>query len=258
MFEWLEQELSEVRTPRFHLVEGPAEPHFREAVIGSHLPISPSYKEFVLKFGNTKLYRRAKNDSYRIGIFSGPNVEVHKNALEMFQIGFHDGAKVYLQSSSVLPESPVFERELESFEKVADSFEVWLQSSCLRARKSYGKEKWDEILRGPAAFNAQEIAIVNARNRISWRILGVDARGNHIFQVTNASALTLPALTVGVRSKDGRLNGTILLPIDHVPPGHTVEIHADCYKDFVKPEELEIISLPEPRPEDRDRYHEFD
>jgi len=70
MFEWLEQEISAVRTPRFHVVDGPVEAKLRQAVMQSGLLLPPSYREFVLNFGNAKLYRRAQSNSYRIGVFA--------------------------------------------------------------------------------------------------------------------------------------------------------------------------------------------
>ena len=52
-----------------------------------------------------------------------------------------------------------------------------------------------------------------ARRQIQWRILGIDPKGNHIFEITNSSGRRVPAMTVGVRSTDGRLNGAIRLNI---------------------------------------------
>jgi hypothetical protein len=229
MFEWLEHEISIIKTPRFHVVDGPVEAKLREAVMHSGLPLSPSYKEFVLKFGNAKLYRRAQSDGYRVGVFAGP-------------------------SST---EFPVFEFESGSEEKVADDFEEWLRESCAHARNTYGKEKWAEIVRGPEPFTVEERQLIEARHAIQWRVLGIDADGNHIFEVTNASGRALQLLTVGVCSKDHRLNGAIRLKIGHIGPGQTGIVHADCYKDLVSPHVIEVFALPDPQPEDRERYAEL-
>lgn len=64
-------------------------------------------------------------------------------------------------------------------------------------------------------------------------------------------------LTVGARSKDGRLNGAIRLKIGHVGPGQTAVLHVDCYKDFRPPQEIETFALSDPGPEDREYYSEF-
>jgi len=39
MFEWLDQELAEIRTKRFHVVDGPATDGLRQAVLASPLPV---------------------------------------------------------------------------------------------------------------------------------------------------------------------------------------------------------------------------
>lgn len=256
MFEWLENEISQVRTPQFHMVDGPANANLRKAVIESNLPLPPSFKEFVLKFGNAKLYRNAPNGSYRIGVFAGPRDAILNDETHVFHLGFHDGAKIYVKPVSYLAELPIFEFEEEE-EKVADNFEEWLIVSCASARKSYGNEKWAEIMRGPEPFTVEEQELIEARRRILWRVLGIDAARNRIFEVTNTGIRALPVLTVGIRSKDGRLNGAVLLKIGHIGPGQTAILHIDCYKDLMPPAEIEAFSLPDPQPEDRERYEEL-
>lgn len=256
MFEWLERELSAVKTPRFHLVDGPADEKLCCSVLESGLPLPPSYKEFVLKFGNARLYRVARNDSYLIGVFAGPRIRTQKDGSQVCVIGFHDSANVYVDPVADVT-FPIFEVELNSVEKVADDFEEWLSSSCASARRTYGKEKWDEILRGPEPFTPEEEVVVETRRKLHWRLLGIDNDGNHMFEVTNTAGRSLPVLTVGLRSRDRMLDGAVSLKVGHISPGETAVIHAGCYKGLILAEEIEAFSLPDPRPEDRDRYHEF-
>ena len=96
MFEWLEQEILAIKTPRFHVVDGPAAAKLREAILQSNLPLPPSYREFVVKFGNAKLYRMAGSDSYRIGVFAGPREATLADGTRIYHLGFHDGASVYV------------------------------------------------------------------------------------------------------------------------------------------------------------------
>jgi len=257
MFEWLESEISNIRTRRFHLVDGPAGLKLRTAIAESLLPLPPSYKEFVLRFGNARLYRRAESDSYQIGVFAGPREAILSNGTRVYQIGFHDGATVYLKPKAKSTGYPVFEFEAHSEERVAGDFDEWIQESCAHARESYGKEKWLEILKGPAAFTPDEEEIVESRRRVLWRVLGIDSLGYHIFEVKNAGQRTLPALTVGVRSKDRRLNGAVMLRIGHIGPGQTATLRVACYKDLLPPNDVDVYPLPDPQPEDRDHYFEF-
>jgi hypothetical protein len=257
MFEWLEQEISAIKTPRFHIVDGPIEPKLQEAIMHSGLPLPSPYKEFVLKFGNAKLYRRAKNDSYQIGVFAGPR-EAHLNdGRRICHLGFHDGASVYVKPELGSTESPIFEFESGTEEKVAEDFEEWLRESCARARSTYGKERWAEIVRGPEPFTTEEKALIEARRAMKWQVQGVDGDGNLVFAVTNTGSRTLPVLTVGVRSKDGRLNGAVRLNVKHIGPGQSAVLHVGCYKELRSPHEIELFSLPDPRPEDRERYSEL-
>ena len=92
--------------------------------------------------------------------------------------------------------------------------------------------------------------MIEARRRIQCRVLGIDAEGNHILEIINAGRRSLPALTMGLRSKDGQLNGAIRLNIKHIGPGQTAVLHADCYKNLVSPLEVEVFALPDPKPED--------
>jgi hypothetical protein len=258
MFEWLEKEISEIKTPRFHVVDGPASEEFREVVLQSHLPVPASYIEFVLKFGNAKLYHRVQSDSYKVGVFAGPREATLKNGSRICHLGFHDGASVYVKPAEASEEIPIYEFESGSEEKVSYNFEEWLAESCTEARKSYSKEEWTKIVRGPTPFSRQEEEIIEARRQIHWAVVGIDPSGDHILKVTNNSRRTLPFLTVGVRSKDRRLNGTVRLPIRHVGPGQTAVLHLDCYKDLVPADEIEVFALPDPLPEDRVRYRELE
>ena len=257
MFEWLQREISAIKTPRFHIVDGPADAKLREAVLQSELGLPTAYKEFVIKFGNAKLYHRAANDSYQVGVFAGPREATLKNGTRIYYLGFHDGAYVYVKSLTGVDEIPIYEFESGPGQKAAQNFEEWLSKSCARARKEYGKKKWAEILRGTEPFSPEEAEVVEARKQIHWRVLGINESGDHIFEIINLSNRALAVLTLGVRSKDRGLNGAIRLQIAEIGPGQTGVVHADCYKQFRPPSELEVYALPDPEPEDREGYWEF-
>jgi hypothetical protein len=258
MFDWLWREISTIKTPRFHLTDGPADAKLRDAVARSRLPLPSSYQQFVLRFGNARLYRDSSNDSYRIGVFAGPRESTLKDGTRIYQIGFRDGASLYVKSSPNSTELPIFEYEEDSEERVVDSFEEWLRTSCAKARNSFGKSKWAEILRGPKPFTGEEQEIIEARRLIRWTVLGIDREGYHLFEVTNTGRRVLAAITVGVRSKDSRLNGAVRLDVSRIGPGRTAVLRASCYKGLVPPQELEIFAVPDPNPEDREYYWEFE
>jgi hypothetical protein len=257
MFEWLEKELLAVKTPQFHSIDGPASPELREAVAGARVAVPSAYRQFVLKFGNAKLYRTSRT-GYRIGVFAGPREATLADGSLIYHIGWHDGASVYLKPRSTSDEFPIFEFEEETENRVASDFEDWLKKACAHARHAYGEKKWAAIVEGPIPFTHEEEDMLETRRLVSWKVLGVDANGKHRFEVINNGQHVMPVLTVGVRSRDGALNGAVCLDLNSVGPGQRGVLHVSCYKDLVPPQEIEIFELPEPRPEDREYYWEFD
>ena len=116
---------------------------------------------------------------------------------------------------------------------------------------------WSKIVRGPDPFSPRELKVIEARRQISWQVLGIDPEGRHIVTVANSGSLTLPVLTVGVRSLDRRLNGALRLNTSEVGPGRTAVLHVSCYQGLLPPDQLELFTLPDPEPEDRMQYVEL-
>jgi len=256
VFEWLIRELASIRTPRFHIVDGLADSRLREAVANSSLPLPSDYREFVLAFGNTRLFRNGRC-GWTIGVFAGPRIAERKGGALEYVVGHHDDMTVYYRSS-------VRHDGLRLYEAVGPSrpirpgeFEDWLAASYDEARRATPPEKWAEIVRGPSPFSREEKRIVEQRKRFKWRVLEIDPSGDHVIEVSNGGNRTLPVLSIGVRSVDGRLNGGIRLNVAHVLPGETAVLRANCYKQLRPPGELKLFSLPDPQPEERDYYPEF-
>jgi hypothetical protein len=257
MFEWLEEEICEIGTPRFHLVQGPADERLRNAITSSVVPLPSSYIAFVLRFGDARLYRRSR-DGYRIGVFAGPRRAQLDDGTDVFHVGYFDTASVYVKLCELSSTPVLFQFDDGAEQRIGTDFEDWLRESCKCARQFYGTKEWADILRRPKPFTAEEKKMIETRRRIGWRVLGVDQEGNHIFEVSNHSERTLASLTVGLRSSDRRLNGAIRLRVEEVLPGQTSVLHADCYKDLKPPTEIEAFELPDPQPEDRPYYYEFE
>lgn len=255
MFEWLEEELARIKTRKFHVVDGPASDNLRAAIEKAVLP--DSYKNFVLRFGSAKLYR--VGDYYKIGVYAPPAEGRSKKGELLLCFGHYDSARAYFKASLLrkASESPVFEWGSAGLRKVADGFKIWLKNRCLLARKSYGKKKWAEIVDAPPPFTDDERSIIDARRHYRWKVVGVSKAGNLIFEVRNESNRILPYLSIGIRSKDGHFHGGIWLPVSEIAPGEKAIIEKESYKGLVSASELEAFELPDPEPEDRERYWEF-
>src|SRR5436309_1426593 len=110
MFDWLAQEISAIKTRGFHVVDGPADPSLGAAIEKSGALVPRSYKEFVLRFGNAKLYKRL--DYYKVGVLASPHEETDAQTGETyFRIGHRDSSSAYFKTSLLRgeEETPVFQ-----------------------------------------------------------------------------------------------------------------------------------------------------
>jgi hypothetical protein len=262
-YQWLVDEMSRIKTRKFHLVDGgPATAELREAITKSDYPLPPSYKDFVLQFGNAKLYRQVV---YLVQVFAGPISSLTDMGERFIHFGRTDLSLAYFKESLLVSgsESAVFEwRHGVGIRKAADGFEEWLKAKCSAARRRFKKNEWKAIELGPPPFSSRELEIVDARKKFGWRVVGVAPNGDIQFEVHNGSDVTLPFLSLGVRGKlrppkNGPLNGGVWLPISAILPGETQVVEKDCYKEVVDPSDIEVFEKPDPEPEDRDRYWEF-
>lgn len=257
MYEWLEQEISNIKTPGFHIVDGPASDTFRATVDRAVLPVPHSYQEFVLKFGNARLYKMGI--AWLVGVYGFPK-EARSVAGEVLRcVGHYDASQAFFKESLLLEanESPVFEHTAGGLRKVTSGFEEWVSMRCRHAKERFAKQRWADIVNGPRPFTMQETAVVKARNLFHWRIVGIKKDGNLIFEVVNGSDRTLPYITVGVRNKSNTFAGRIAIPVSSVMPGKSSLVDVDCYQRQVPPSEIEVYHLPDPEPQDREDYWEF-
>ena len=263
MFEFLVAEMARIKTRKFHLVDGAASPELKEAVEKSVLPLPPSYKEFVLRFGNAKLYRQL--GYWLVEVYAAPRDAVSSDGESLFQFGRTHTSLAYFKESLLVEggESPVFEwRYRQGVRRTADGFLEWLKAKCSSARKKYKKKEWEAVTNGPPPFTQEEQAVVEARKRFRWRVVGIAPNGDLRFEIHNGSDMTLPYFSLGIRGKlrppkSGPLNGGVYLSVGSIRPRETRIAEHDSHKDLVAPEDVEVFDLPDPEPEDRERYWEF-
>lgn len=258
MFDWLVDEMARINTRKFHVVDGQLSHEQRELVEQLELAVPPSYEQFVIQFGNAKLYRQGS--VYLVQVFAVPANAQSEDGETLLHFGRTDMALAYFKKSLLVPgaESPVFEwRHEQGLQQTASGFEEWLKAECEAAKKLFKKKQWEAIEKGPPPFTEQEQAVVDARRKFRWRVVGVAGNGDLQFEVHNGSDMVLPFLSIGVRGKNGKVNGGVWLPVSSVLPGQTHMIEKDCYKDLIPPDEVDAFEQPDPEPEDRDRYWEF-
>jgi hypothetical protein len=261
MFEWLDDEIARIQTRRFHRVDGPASASARRTVRETGRLLPPSYVEFVRRYGRASLYRMPRLDLYWIRVLAPPLEAQSTSGDALIEVGGFDEQWVYFKEDLVTDhwgaESPVFEGSRGRLRKAAETFGEWLERRARTARKRYTKKEWAAILKGPPPFSLEEWAVVEARRQFRWRVVGVSEAGELRFEVTNGSDRRLPYLSVGIRSRVGGLEGGVWLPVGHIGQGETAVVEKETYKDLVAPEDVEAYALPDPEPEERDRYWEF-
>jgi hypothetical protein len=256
MFEWLEQEIASVKTPKFFCIQGPLPQEKRALVEHSDLAVPESYKQFVIRFGHAFLYRRKCR--YLVEVYDVPKDYQSNEGDPLLHIGRSLDGRAYFKTSVLVPgaESPVFEWTGTGLIRKADGFQQWIGSECKAARRWFKKPQWAEIVAGPKPFSDYEEAIVEARRLYRWCVVGVAEDGNLRFEVHNGSVMRLQCLSVGVR---GKVIGTggVRLPVSHIGPGETDIVSVDCYKRFDDPKQVEVFQKPDPEPEDRECYCEL-
>ena len=253
MYEWLKKEIQKVKTRRFHVVDGPSPAS--QLFGGAGDPPPPSYREFLSLFGGARLYHRG--GSYLLGVRREAVVAPDGN---LWCIGHFDEYRAYFRRQELASdcEAPVYEWSRGGLREVGESFDVWLESRARSARRSLGRKAWKQIMDGPSPFTLNERTIVEARKQFRWRVVGVNPSSGALrFEISNGSNRTLPYLSLGVRARDGRMEGGVRLPVASIEPGTVRVIERECYKGILAPDEVEVFSLPDPEPEDRDRYWEF-
>lgn len=253
-YDWLKKEAQEIGTKRFHVIEALAEFELQNVLGDDILPAE--YKDFVRELGRAKLYRQG--GYYKVGVIAPPEEAKLTTGEDLLRIGHFDDARAYFKSTDLTAGGvvPVFEWGAGGLRSAAGGFEDWLKKRCVAARKKYGA-RWKDIVRGPQPFSAWEIDIVEARRHFHWKVLGVTPDGDLRFEVENLSELTLPYLSIGVRSLDGKFEGGVWLPVSQIAPRTRAVLERDCYKKLVDPANVQLFALPDPEPEDRERYWEF-
>jgi hypothetical protein len=262
MYEWLEKEIAEIKALKFHVVQLEEKLDITKTIkpeIYSLLP--PSYIAFISKFGRAKLYR--ENSYYQVGVLNPPQDKI-LNGEKVLYIGYFDDSEAYFKYSLLIPgkESPVYEWSDEGFEKIADSFEEWLTVRCSDARDTYTELKWNSIQNALKPFTSEEETIVTARKQFQWQVVGFDENRNLKIAVKNNSNIILPYLTIGMRATDPTESGRIWesgisIDVSNIQPGEERIIEHHIHQNLFTPINTEFFQPPDPLPEERDKYWEF-
>ena len=259
VYEWLENEVSNIKMKTIHCLGSCLEDDELSVLLKNYPYLPSSYVEFVSKFGSAKLYKM--KSYYKIGVLCPPKKITFPDGEKLLMIGHFDDSRVFFKSAymSSNSESAIFEDDEEyNLEKIADSFDEWIIKRCEDAEKFYIELEEERIKNNSESFNDKEFEIIEARKKIKWQKIGFSPDGDVRILVRNESNLTLPFLTIGFRGKNPAIEGRIWLPISHVMPGQEDIVEHSGYKKHVSGEEnRDFYHLPDPTPEEKDRFWEF-
>ncbi len=220
-----------------------------------------AYVDFIEEFGWAMLYNEKREGPL---VSAYPLIEHRRmflgDGLPYIGFGYSGMRSAFFQEALILRDgcSPVFGELNGKVILFADTFDIWLKSSCDWAKSTFKPAVWSRIVKGPKPFTAKEQAIVAARALFTWKHVGFAANGDSIFEVHNGSTLSLPYLSIGVQGKGGSiLVGGAWLSVSAIKPGQTNQVIHSCYKEMMKLEEHEFFHKLEPIPEQREAYWEF-
>ncbi|MCX6922371.1 MAG: hypothetical protein NT154_04020 [Verrucomicrobia bacterium] len=255
MHDWLRDELRTIKDRKFHIIRAPQGAYGSEFRIDWPMRPPESYRKFIEEFGPAMLYRKLSFWLIRVHNRPVPHVDPRPGQCLIFG-GFDSGRAYFRLSDLGASEAPVYEtRGASGLFITAPSFDEWLAQRAHAARKRYKKAEWTKILRGPDPFTAEELEIVAARKQFQWRLLEVSKMGRMTFRVANMSDRRLPFLSLGIRGPS--LVGGLWLPVADIGVGETRTVEKEGYTCMKDPSLQEAFDLPDPWPEDRERYLEF-
>jgi hypothetical protein len=265
-FDWFLDELEEVRTQRFHVVER------RPTRSELHATEGESFARCRRLFGTCRLY------SHRPGAYLFSAHEPRRTKLcemidpagELLEVATSTGGRLFLTRSAAEgtePERLYFHRCFARRARHQDeSFAEWFKTACARARRQFTKREWFARALDTTPFTIEEQEIVEARRLFEWRAEETPelTRSRKVrFVVTNRSSIRLPFLSIDVRGIDNGMGGRHFLSVDKIGPGETGIVEVNTYDQGLYPFEPEKIhryeyrSTLEPLPEDKDGYWEF-
>lgn len=169
-YDWFLDELEEVRTQRFHVLER------RPTRSELHTTQGDSFARFRRAFGTCRLY------SHRPGACLVSVYEPDRRDLcelidpggELLEVATSTGGRLFMARSDL--EKPGRERLYfhRGFSKRArpldEPFAAWFKTACARARRQFTKKEWFHRALDTTPFTEREQEIVEARRLFEWRI----------------------------------------------------------------------------------------
>ncbi len=250
-YKWLEDLRAEVRQEKFFLfqaVPAAALAEFED----NHQRLPDDYREFIEKFGITKLFRDPHvGERYEVVVQAPPNYwKEQRGAAMAYAIGGTAFNRVFYlwKDGKWAGNGAVYGY---SSQRLASSFQQWIERACRKARRLYSRQEWECVKKPVPPFTEEEERIVEAIPLFRFKQLGVTPDGKLLVEVKNDSQLELPWIGVEVRWPRGI--GASAIPTAGIRPGTTkiVEMQNSYAEANAPPDQIELLEQPVPGPADR-------
>jgi hypothetical protein len=261
LYHWLDEAILAVKTPKYFELGPPSECGDLSEFEAKNGALPEEYRGFLLNYGPTKLFRERQHGWHELQVYRLPDIayeeETHTFA-EIARVGDTFAYFVIERGAGRFDDIVLEHSSTGGIRTTGRTFSSWLMWRFKRERKGIKKAEWDEILRGPAPFTAEEEQIVRARSQFRVRKVGSDEKNNVILEVHNGSERTLQYLTVFLKgASPNDFGGRSPVYVGNIPPGVTKTLPVAFYKDFVYADSVVVRQGYPPGPEDRYIFYEL-
>lgn len=262
-YEWLHDLRNRIERAKF-LVFEPISPMALEAFESGIGPLPDAYREFLLTFGEARLFRSFISDSYELTVEAPSHIDTQEVSSQIVRVG-RSGTETALyvwQNGSLHGKGSLYGIYQGHMREIASSFEQWLEQGRHRARSQYSRKEWAQVLAPVLPFTEEEQRVVDALAQFRFHQVGLSDQGGLVVEVKNDSPIQLPWIPVKMKWLwgDGSLGtGAGIIPTSKLKPGEArlTEV-SNTYKDAgVKPEQIELIAHPPILPDDRPFYQDW-
>ncbi|WP_037586446.1 hypothetical protein [Stenoxybacter acetivorans] len=262
-FDWFRSEIASIKSKRFHIFDKMSGSDLFYEKDGRRISIAGDYADFIAEFGWAKLFTDC-HDAPKMMVYPLKEYRCHVCKDGNTYIGFGDRGcqHVCFEENSIINGCPHKVYVVSANDEVIEvfpGFSEWLISAYNWTKSKYSQKRWERIINGPKPFSQKDQRIVDARRLFKWKLIGFAEDGDALFEIENCSEISLPYLSIGVSDiKKKILTGGVWLDVRNVKPGNKAIVRSDCYKDCIPSNQLDVFALPDPIPEKKEAYWEFE
>ncbi len=222
--------------------------------------LPPAFIAFTTEFAGLKAFHDPSDGGrYRLKIWGQLYLlENARTGRKFAEFGRHREQEIGfgLSPNGGIEAEPIIAIDANGLERrVAQTFESWLESAWRSEKAALGRRRWAELVAGPAAFTAAELAILKARDEYRIELISPCEPGSIEFLVENHSALQLAHVTAGFRYSDDEIL-PMRVDVGSIAPGKTGRVKQRFPYSNLTPDRICRFPI-EPTPANRALFWEL-